>query len=1165
MAQVDPNPTRPDVTTSAAAELGAAGFADVHEIGRGGFGAVFRCTQPSLDRSVAVKVLTADLDADNRERFLREQRAMGRLSGHPHIVSVHEIGATASGRPYIVMECHPRGSLGERIRTGGPIDWRDAVHIGVLVAGALETAHRSGILHRDMKPGNILLTEYGEPALTDFGIARVAGGFETTTGVVLGSPAFTAPELLQGEAPTASSDVYGLAATLFCAITGHAVFERRSGESVVAQFVRITKEPIPDLHGAGMPDDLSAALEQAMSRTAADRPDTAAGFGDVLRAVQQRHGLFVDEMRIPIASGEERDNRPRRGGSASSTGPIARTELHRSSITGDTPPAPATRFRPPPPTRVLVTRGRLIDTLRAERRRRLTVIHAPPGFGKSTLAAQWGEVLTEDGVAVAWLTVDNDDNNAVWFLVHLIEAIRRVRPVLAEELGAVLEEHADEAERYVLTSLINEIHDRGERVAVVIDDWHRVTDHATVAALEFLLDNGCHHLQVIVTSRTRSGLPLSRMKVRDELIEIDTTAMRFDVDESERLLVELGGLDLEHGDVQVLTDSTDGWVAALQLASLSLRGRDDPGELIGNLSGRHHAIGEFLAENVLGALEPQMLDFLLATSITERICGELASELASVPRGRAMLEEIENRDLFLVRVDDDGEWFRYHPLFAEYLRERLRRDRPERVAELHRTASEWFARRGLVSEAVDHALAAGEQGRAVDIVESDGTSLLERSQMATLLGLIGKLPPAIVAARPRLQLATAWAEILMHHAGSAEHLLELVETALETSTSTPAEIADLRREAAALRAVVRLRADRTEGIDELAAPSFSHPETLRPWVVSVAANVATFAAAYRFDLEKARRLQDWAAPYHQRNSGPYNEISGHCWVGIAAHHQLDIDSAERHFREALKVAGRSGGKHSYSVRMAGSLLGELLYERGEIADAEQLLDEGFKLGAEAGAVDFKVARYVVGARIKALRGDRDAATQRLHEALRIAETLSLGRLRAAAENERVRLGLPAPPDHGPVPVVPYAARRRPENGIEEITAQLREDTAIRLLLLEARPDAPTELACRWAGEWVDRMEVRGRPLGLLQARRLLVACLSAAGRPDEAKAMLASIATQCAALGMPRYLADGGPYVVSMLAAFRNEQLVDRRKSELPTVPASFLTALVAADTAYIV
>src|SRR6185295_13493057 len=165
---------------------------------------------------------------------------MGRLSGHPHIVTIFQVGTTARGRPYIVMPCHDKGSLEALIRRHGPMDWSETLRIGVKLAGALEAAHRLGILHRDVKPGNILLTDYGEPALSDFGIARIAGGFETTAGVVTGSPAVTAPEVVTGEPPSAAADVYGLGATLFAAVTGHAAFERRSGEQVVAQFLRIT-------------------------------------------------------------------------------------------------------------------------------------------------------------------------------------------------------------------------------------------------------------------------------------------------------------------------------------------------------------------------------------------------------------------------------------------------------------------------------------------------------------------------------------------------------------------------------------------------------------------------------------------------------------------------------------------------------------------------------------------------------------------------------------------------------------------------------------------------------------------------------------------------------------------------------------------------------------
>jgi serine/threonine-protein kinase PknK len=303
MAEFEPQPTRPDPTLAIAAELAAAGFDDAHEVGHGGFGVVYRCRQHSLDRIVAIKVLTSGLDPDNLERFLREQRAMGRMSGHPNIVNIFQVGTTESGLPYIVMQYLPRDSLGALILNAGPQSWQDTLHIGVKISGALATAHRLATLHRDIKPANILLTEYGEPQLTDFGIARIAGGFETTTGLITGSPAFTAPEVLHGQTPTPASDLYSLGATLFCVLTGHVAVERRSGEQVVTQFLRTTSTTIPDLEGRHIPSDVYSAIDHAMAGDPRDRPAGARELGEELRQAQRRHGLTVDDMAVPTDIG----------------------------------------------------------------------------------------------------------------------------------------------------------------------------------------------------------------------------------------------------------------------------------------------------------------------------------------------------------------------------------------------------------------------------------------------------------------------------------------------------------------------------------------------------------------------------------------------------------------------------------------------------------------------------------------------------------------------------------------------------------------------------------------------------------------------------------------------------------------------------------------------
>jgi ATP/maltotriose-dependent transcriptional regulator MalT len=1146
------------------AELEAEGFGEVEVIGHGGFGVVFRCREPSLDRVVAVKVLGSGLDEENRARFLREQRAMGQLSGHPNIVNVLRIGATRSGLPFIVMQYHQCDSLEVAIRGHGPTGWESAIRIAVKLAGALETVHRAGILHRDVKPANILLTDYGEPQLSDFGIARIEGGFETDSGALTGSPAYTAPEVLSGDSPSVASDIYGLGATLFSLITGHAAFERRSGEQIIAQFLRITAEPAPCLPSAGIPADVRAAIETAMARDPGARPCTAAEFGNLFREVERSHDLVVDEMAISTQT----DRTSVRSVQERATGTVGYvpTQTHAASLpeaVGSSlqPPSASTKYRPPTPTRALVPRSRLAGQLRDAGRRRLILIHAPAGFGKSTLAAQWRDNLISSGVAVAWLSIDSDDNNVVWFLAHLTESIRTVRPDLAAELGQILEEHGNQADRYVLTTLINEIHERGELLTVVIDDWHRATDPATIAAMGFLLDHGCHHLQVLVTSRSQSGLPLSRMRVRDELVELDAAALRFDLDESREFLVDMCGLTLGQGEISDLRDSTEGWVAALQLASLSLRGRDDPAEFIRHLSGRHRGIGEYLAENVLSALEPDVLDFMLATSVTERLCGDLAAVLARVDDGQALLEHIEERDLFLRALDDEREWFRYHHLFADFLRRRMQRDHPARIAELHRTASQWFAAHDLLSEAVGQALAAGDRELAADLVDARGLALIEHSQLASVLGLIDKVPRALAADRPHLQLALAWAHVLLHHDHTiVEESLRSLDACIADLPAADTTTGDLRVDAALVRGVADLFGDRIDGLTELVSDCLDRQKTLRPFVLAAASNVASYEAIHRFDFAAAQRWQEWGSPFHARTTGPFTGVYGHCFSGIAANEMLRVDEAERYFRLAYRLAREAGGHHSYSTRLASAMLGDLLYERGQLDEAERLLDESYQLGSEGGVVDFMLVTYGTGSRIKAIRGDITAAVQRLDDGAQIAAELALPRLAARIGNERTRWGLSAadPAQHlaegDPDTPAPVPDR---VDGIVEVTEELEEDSAIRRLMAEKSPPSALRARTR-AAALVERIATHERPRALLRARLLHVVSVLVAGDEQEAMEALVPLAAQCSGLGVIRLLCDEGPPMMQLVARLRDIQTQQRWPSRGPAISEVFLSSVLA-------
>ena len=480
MTGVDPFATQRDVSGSVTAELAAAGFEDAQEIGRGGFGIVYRCTQAALDRTVAVKVLTADLDEENRERFLREQRASGRLTGHPNIVNVLHAGVTGNGRPFIVMPYHAQGSLDARIRRQGPIPLDEALRLGVKMAGALESAHHLGILHRDVKPGNILLTDYGEPALMDFGIAHIAGGFETTAGIVTGSPAFTAPEVVAGDPPSPAADVYGLGATLYAAITGHAAFERRSGEQLVAQFLRVTAEPVPNPREHGVPEDVSAAIERAMAGEPGARPSSAE-LGRLLRESQVHHGFPVDEMALHTCPGEEQGSASPGRAKSDSSPALPR---HWPSV----PPVDAGRTDgiPLELTSFVDRRKELAEAKSLLSISRFVTLNGIGGVGKTRLALRVAARARRefpDGVTLVELGELRDES----LLVGVVAAALGLR---------------DRSARPVQATLVEFLVPR--KLLLVLDNCEQVVD--AVAKLAETLLRACPGLRILATSREPVGI-----------------------------------------------------------------------------------------------------------------------------------------------------------------------------------------------------------------------------------------------------------------------------------------------------------------------------------------------------------------------------------------------------------------------------------------------------------------------------------------------------------------------------------------------------------------------------------------------------------------------------------------------------------------------------------
>lgn len=458
----DPYSTQRDVGSAIVSQLRAAGFDDADEIGRGGFGVVYRCTQVRLDRTVAIKVLTTDV-AEDRERFLREQRAMGRLTGHPNIAAVLQVGETDGGFPYLVMQYHGQGSLEDRIRRLGLLPVDEVLQIGVKMAGALESAHRLGIMHRDVKPANILLTDYGEPVLSDFGIAHVVDGFKTAAGTFTGSPAFTAPEILGGDPPSVASDIYGLGATLFCALTGHAAYERKSGEKVLTQFLRIATEPVPDLRDSDVPADIADAIATMMSREPESRP-TAVAAGEELQRLQSRRGSPVDDMALPTVDRHDE--------------PVGRGDRHPVRHAGGGLPLELTSF---------VGRGTELAELKSLlSTSRLVTLTGIGGVGKTRLAIRAAsEVVPDypDGVRLVELGELRDGS----LLIDVVAAALGMR----DESGRPL--------RDVLVDFL-----RSRRLLLVLDNCEQVVDDVARLVEEVL--SACPDLRLLTTSRERLGV-----------------------------------------------------------------------------------------------------------------------------------------------------------------------------------------------------------------------------------------------------------------------------------------------------------------------------------------------------------------------------------------------------------------------------------------------------------------------------------------------------------------------------------------------------------------------------------------------------------------------------------------------------------------------------------
>src|SRR5215470_951569 len=446
----------------------------------------------------------------------------------------------------------------------------------------------------------------------------------------------------------------------------------------------------------------------------------------------------------------------------------------------------ATKLHVPRLQQGFVARLRLVEALDEGLSRRLILVCAPAGFGKTALLADWAQ---RGSRPVAWLSLDAGDNDPARFWRHAVAALDRVRPGIGERAGPLLGPPAPLSFEGLVTALINQLAAQpGEdKLLLVLDDYHLIDTQQVQDSLAFLLEHLPSSMHLVLASRPDPPLPLARLRARGQLAELRAAELRFTADEAAALLREAVGGDLPGTIVGALAARTEGWAAGLQLAALSLRGQQDKAGLVAAFSGSHRYVLDYLADEVLERQDEQLRGFLLETSVLDRLSSALCDAVTGRTGSQAMLERVERAGLFMVPLDVVRGWWRYHHLFADLLGARLRREQPGRVEALHRAAAAWCEEHDLADDAVRHALAAGDPAWAARLIERYFDAVFLPGERATVQRWQAALPGELVRSRPRLGLAQMWMAVLSGHIEAAGIALEAAERASADAAEEPFE------------------------------------------------------------------------------------------------------------------------------------------------------------------------------------------------------------------------------------------------------------------------------------------------------------------------------------------------------------------------------------------
>lgn len=619
---------------------------------------------------------------------------------------------------------------------------------------------------------------------------------------------------------------------------------------------------------------------------------------------------------------------------------------------------------------------------------RLLLVTAPAGFGKTTALCQYERTLREAGVATAWITHDAGDNDVARFAAYLRAALQRC-------LGSMPSPHESDpgAALGEAFELVDSVASSDAPFVLFLDDFEKLVDADVLRLVGRLVMTLGPRQQLVIGSRVVPELGLARLRASGQLIEVDLDRLRFDAEETRRFLVELRGCAMSAEDVAFLHERSEGWPAALQLAVLAFGDHPDGARRLRAFGGSLAQVAEYLATEVLSRLPDDLRQFVLKTCVLESFCAELCEAVTGMPDAAALIDRVARASLFLNALDAERRWFRYHPLFSEYLRGELERTQRESIPRLHRSAAQWLAQNGWHAPAVDHALHSGDPAFAASIMDGGVTQYLHEGRVATLVRWCGQVPIEVLARHPALHFGAALSNVVTHRYADAQRLVD----AIGASASA--------RDLAMVRFNLAIWSDRLDALRGVLQEAMSVIGPTDGFVYPSMLNCMGYLGFLEGhdDMARSALAAAKASPHHRDNEvvRSYSEVQ----TAMAHLVRGELREARGIASAELERLAARGSHYGTAAAIVAVVFAEALYERDELAAARVLLDEHLEVAEDSAIPDLIIAAFLSRSRIARLEGHGDAADAFAARLQRTGERRGLARVVASARFEKARVAL----------------------------------------------------------------------------------------------------------------------------------------------------------------